>query len=189
MAGTERAQGLPVDAERVLTTPYVGPLMRHVRALAADQGGVVSRRQLYALGVTRWMVVANVRAHRWRRIGDQSICVHTGPMTPVGDWWAAVFQGGPRAFLDGASALEAAGLQHYSSLRVRVSVPRGAKVRRNRRYDIRQTRRWSADDVAPHRDPPQPTGDRRYQGRPVGGDGPAGDVPAHPDRPAGPRPA
>jgi very-short-patch-repair endonuclease len=133
----------------VLTTPYDGPLMRRVRALAAEQGGVVSRRQLYALGVTRWMVVANVRARRWRRIGDQSICVHTGPMTPVGEWWAAVFQGGPRAFLDGASALEAAGLQHYSSLRVRVSVPRGAKVRRNRRYDIRQTRRWSADDAAP----------------------------------------
>jgi very-short-patch-repair endonuclease len=133
----------------VLTTPYDGPLMRQVRALAADQGGVVSRRQLYALGVTRWMVVANVRGHRWRRIGDQSICVHTGPMTPVGDWWGAVFQGGPRAFLDGASALEAAGLEHFSSLRVRVSVPRGAKVRRNRRYDVRQTRRWSADDVAP----------------------------------------
>ena len=131
------------------TTPYDGPLMRRVRALAADQGGVVSRRQLYALGVTRWMVVANVRARRWRRIGDQSICVHTGPLTPSGDWWAAVFQGGPRAFLDGSSALEAAGLRHYSSLRVRVSVPRGAKVRRNRRYDIRQTRRWSADDVAP----------------------------------------
>jgi very-short-patch-repair endonuclease len=132
----------------VQTTPYDGPLMRRVRALAVDQGGVVSRRQLYALGVTRWMVVANVRARRWRRIGDQSICVHTGPLAPSGDWWAAVFQGGPRAFLDGSSALEAAGLQHYSSLRVRVSVPRGAKVRRNRRYDIRQTRRWSSDDVA-----------------------------------------
>lgn len=145
--GTERERGFPVDPGTVLTTPYDGPLMRQVRLLAAEQGGVVSRRQLYARGVTRWMVVGQVRARRWRRIGDQSICVHTGPLSPVGDWWAAVFQGGPRAFLDGASALEAAGLEQYSSLKVRVSVPRGARVRRNRRYDIRQTRRWAADDV------------------------------------------
>jgi very-short-patch-repair endonuclease len=33
--------------------------------------------------------------------------------------------------------------------RVRVSVPRGARVRRNRRFDIRQTRRWAAADLAP----------------------------------------
>lgn len=65
-----------------------------------------------------------------------------------GERWAAVFQGGPRAQLDGASALVAAGLERFAPERVRVSVPRGAKVRRNRRFDIRQTRRWSADDLA-----------------------------------------
>jgi very-short-patch-repair endonuclease len=133
----------------VKRTPYDGRLMRSVRALAAEQGGVVSRRQLYAMGVTRWMAKGNVRARRWRAIGDQSICVHTGPLSPEGHRWAAVFQGGPRAMLDGASSLEAEGLERFSLPRVRVSVPRGAKVRRNRRYDIRQTRRWSADDLVP----------------------------------------
>jgi very-short-patch-repair endonuclease len=128
---------------------YDAPLMLRVRDLAAGQGGVVSRRQLYDIGVTRWMVKGNVRARRWRRIGDQSVAVHTGPLTREGHWWAAVFQGGPRAMLDGASALEAAGLERYASTRVRVSVPRGARVRRNKRYDIRQTRRWSADDRWP----------------------------------------
>jgi very-short-patch-repair endonuclease len=121
--------------------------MRSVRALAAEQGGVISRRQLYAMGVTRWMVKGQVRARRWRRIGDQSVAVHTGPLPPEGHRWAAVFQGGPRAMLDGASALEAEGLERFSLPRVRVSVPRGAKVRRNRRYDIRQTRRWAAEDL------------------------------------------
>ena len=62
--------------------------------------------------------------------------------------WAAVFEAGPRAMLDGASALIGSGLQHFTVERIRVSVPRGARVRRVRGLDIRQTRRWSADDLA-----------------------------------------
>jgi len=58
-----------------------------------------------------------------------------------------VFQGGPRAHLDGAAALMVAGLERFDEDRIRVSVPRGARVRRSRLYDIRQTRRWSADDI------------------------------------------
>lgn len=59
----------------------------------------------------------------------------------------AVFQGGSRAHLDGASALVAAGLERFTEERLRVSVPRGARVRRTPLFDFRQTRRWSADDV------------------------------------------
>lgn len=70
-----------------------------------------------------------------------------GTLSTVGEHWAAVFQGGPRACLDGASALVAAGLERFEVDRVRVSVPRGARVRRNRRFNIRQTRRWVADDI------------------------------------------
>ncbi|GAA4755348.1 hypothetical protein GCM10023350_46020 [Nocardioides endophyticus] len=120
-----------------------------VVALAAEQDGVVSRRQLYGLGVTRWQVVANLRAGRWQRIGDQSICVHTGPLSQRARHWAAVFQGGPRAQLDGASALIESGLTRFEVERVRVSVPRGAKVRRTQAFDIRQTRRWNAADLMP----------------------------------------
>jgi very-short-patch-repair endonuclease len=110
---------------------------------------VISRRQLYGLGVTRWQVRAQVRAGRWQRLGDQSVCVHTGPLSQGARHWAAVFQGGPRAQLDGASALIESGLARFEVDRVRVSVPRGAKVRRNRTCDIRQTRRWSAADLVP----------------------------------------
>ena len=66
-----------------------------------------------------------------------------------GNMWAAVFQGGPRAHLDGVAALVAAGLERFECDRIRVSVPRGARVRRTRLFDIRQTRRWSAEDVMP----------------------------------------
>lgn len=120
-----------------------------VVALAAEQDGVISRRQLYGRGVTRWQVVANLRAGRWQRIGDQSVCVHTGPLSQRARHWAALFQGGPRAQLDGASALIESGLARFEVERIRVSVPRGAKVRRSWEFDIRQTRRWSAGDLAP----------------------------------------
>jgi very-short-patch-repair endonuclease len=121
--------------------------METVDAIAAEQGGVVSRMQLYAVGVTRGQVRAQLRARRWRRVGSQCIAVTTGALTRTGQLWAAVFEAGPRAFLDGAAALEAAGLERYRQDRIRVSVPRGARVRRATGLDIRQTRRWQADDV------------------------------------------
>lgn len=117
------------------------------RDLAARQGGVLSRPQVYAVGLTRWEISGQVRRGRWQLIGDQSVQLHNGELGPVGEWWAAVFQGGPRACLDGGSALIAAGLQRYALDRVRVSVPRGARIRRNKRFNIRQTRRWSADEI------------------------------------------
>ena len=128
---------------------YEHELLAAARDLAQHQGGVLSRPQLYALGITRWQVRGEVRAHRWQLIGDQSVCLHNSEISDEGHRWAAVFQGGPRAHLDGATALVAGGLERFSVDRERVSVPRGARVRQTRRYDIRQTRRWSATDVVP----------------------------------------
>jgi very-short-patch-repair endonuclease len=119
------------------------------RELGGLQGWVLSRRQLYAAGITRWEVRGQVRMQRWQLVGDQSVCLHNGPIEDWGHYWGAVFQGGPRAVLDGASALVAGGLERFSVERIRVSVPRGAKIRRNHRYDIRQTRRWDIADIAP----------------------------------------
>jgi very-short-patch-repair endonuclease len=121
---------------------------RQAESLAATQAGIVSRRQLYASGVTRAEVRANVAAGRWALVGRQSICVHRGPLGQEAQHWAAVHEAGPRAYLDAGSALIAAGLENFSMDRIRVSVPRGARVWRVRGLDIRQTRRWSRDDLA-----------------------------------------
>jgi very-short-patch-repair endonuclease len=129
---------IPVDDAR----------FRSARKLATQQGWVLSRKQLYAAGITRWEIRGQVRMRRWQLIGDQSVCLHNGPIQDWGHHWGAVFQGGPRAQLDGASALVAGGLERFNVERIRVSVPRGARIRRNRRYNIRQTRRWAADDRA-----------------------------------------
>ncbi|GAA1142726.1 DUF559 domain-containing protein [Nocardioides aquiterrae] len=130
-------------------TPDTDPRLVALRRLAAEQGGVVSRRQAYELGVTRWEIRGAVRAQRWQLLNDQTVCLHNGDVSLAGHHWAAVLQGGPSAQLDGASSLIASGLRRFDVDRIRVSVPRGSRVRRTSRYDIRQTRRWSADDLAP----------------------------------------
>lgn len=123
-------------------------IIERVTTLAGRQGGVVSRRQAYATGLTRGEVRAQVRARRWQRVWSRSLCVHTGPVSQQGLDWAAVFEGGDRAMLDGESALVASGLKNYETSTRRVSVPRGVKPLRGTGLDIRRTRRWSADDTA-----------------------------------------
>src|SRR4051794_3968580 len=103
---------------------------RRLYELADEQGGAVSRPQVYAHDITRWEIRAHVRGRRWQLIGDQVVVLHNGPVTLQGMRWAAVFQGGPRAHLDGASALVAGGLRRFETAKIRVSVPRGARIRR-----------------------------------------------------------
>lgn len=123
--------------------------MDRVTRLADRQGGVVSRRQAYAAGLTRGEVRAQIRARRWQRVWSRSLCVHTGPVSREGLDWAAVFEGGERAMLDGEAALVASGLKNYETSTRRVSVPRGVKPLCGAGLDIRRTRRWSAEDRAP----------------------------------------
>lgn len=120
-----------------------------VEALAATQNGVVSLRQSYAAGLSRGAVRADVRAGRWRRVGRQCLAVHNGPLDSSALLWVAVLDAGPRACLDGASSLVAAGLTNFDHERIRVSVPRGAKVVHSASVDVRQTRRWHRDDLVP----------------------------------------
>lgn len=142
--GSERAEATTVEPWRPTWSRADGANSSRSRP---KQSGIVSRIQLYQLGITRGQVRANVRADRWRRVGSQSISMTTGPLTRSGQEWAAVLEAGPRAFLDGSSSLIAWGLRNFSEPTIRVSVPRGARVRRARGLDIRQTRRWQVHDV------------------------------------------
>jgi very-short-patch-repair endonuclease len=123
-------------------------ILARLAATAARQGGVISRAEAYAAGLTRGEVRAQVRADRWQRVWTRSLCVHTGEVSAVGRHWAAVFEGGGRAMLDGESSLIASGLEHYDSPVLRVSVPRGVKPLRGAGLDIRRTRRWRGDERA-----------------------------------------
>lgn len=69
---------------------------RAVRRLADRQAGIVSRRQAYALGITRSQVRADVAARRWAKVGRQTLAVHTGPLGARSLEWIAVLEAGPR---------------------------------------------------------------------------------------------
>ena len=126
-----------------------------VERIALAQAGAVSRSQLYAAGFSRGEVRANLRARRWQAVGRHVVVVHTGPLLQKTQLWAAQLSGGPRARLDGASALVAAGLVGFDVGAHRVSVPRGARTFRDTLVDVRQTRRWRPDDLFPGGGPPR----------------------------------
>ncbi|GIM63884.1 hypothetical protein Pve01_81720 [Planomonospora venezuelensis] len=109
----------------------------------------MSRDQLRGLGITCGELGAHLTGGRWRPVHTQSIAVHTGPLAKEGRMWAAVFESGDRGCLDGASALIAGGLEHYTEDVIRVSVPRGVLARKAAGVDIRQTRRLLTTDLAP----------------------------------------
>lgn len=115
--------------------------------LAADQSGVVSRRQLQSAGVPRWLLRIEIRTGRWQRTGQQTLALHNGPLDAATHRWVAVLEAGPRAALDGVSALQAAGLDHLTDDVVTVAVPKGTRRRRLPGVRVRETRRYRADDV------------------------------------------
>ena len=115
--------------------------------LAADQCAVVSRRQLFTEGVPRWLVRLELRTRRWQPTGRQTVTLHNGPLDAASRRWVAVLEAGPRAALDGVSALQAAGLEQLTDEAVTVVVPKGTRRRRLTGVQVRETRRYRAEDV------------------------------------------
>lgn len=93
---------------------------------------------------------ANLAARRWQRHHSLVVALHTGPLTCEGEWWAAVLEGGPQAYLDGASALIAGGLKGFTAESLRVSVPPSGRARRAPGLHIRRTRRFDPHVVVTH---------------------------------------
>ena len=95
---------------------------------AAPFAGVVPRRVLRLMGITRHHVRAQVTAERWETHGHQTIAMNTAPLTEAASWWRAIWEVGYLiAVLDGVSALKAAGLKGYHEPRVHVSIPHGCR--------------------------------------------------------------
>ncbi len=117
--------------------------------LAGSQSNAASRRQLYEAGVPRWLVRLEVRSGRWQRTGRQTVVVHNGPLDAPTRRAVAVLEAGPRAALDGVSALQAAGLDVLTDELVHVAVPRGTRRRRIPWARVRETRRFREQDVVP----------------------------------------
>ena len=92
---------------------------------------MVHRRDLRAVGVTRADVRTEVAAGRWQARGIHTVLIGSGPLSEEARRWRAVWESGPGAVLDGASALHAVGLTGYVTRAVDVTVPH-----RNRRRAV-----------------------------------------------------
>lgn len=108
------------------------PEQRRVRvheALASTYDGVVQRRHLRDLGLTWSQIRAEIDAGRWHRWGRTTVSLTGEQISLQAFRWHAVWETGPRAVLDGATALLAHGLTSWTEDLQHVSVPKGARSR------------------------------------------------------------
>jgi very-short-patch-repair endonuclease len=115
------------------------PVDRALALLAAEQHGLVARRQLLALAISGAEVQGRLDMGRLHRIHRGVYAVGHGKLTLKGRWMAAVLACGRHAFLSHRCALALWDLRQAPSGVIEVTVrgqgkpgPKGALVRRSR---------------------------------------------------------
>src|SRR3954447_16575619 len=81
--------------------------------LAAEQCGLLARRQLVQSGLASHYVDRQVAAGRWQLVSDVVICTTTGTLTRDQLMWAGVLHAGPGSAVGGLTALERRGLKNW----------------------------------------------------------------------------
>lgn len=117
--------------------------------LAERQWGVVSVRQLRALGVAPGAVKHQVAVGRLRPLHRGVYAVGHAALRPEGRWLAAVLACGEGAVLSHRSAAALWGLRSTAAVRVDVTAPRSRGVRPG--IDVHRTRGLAPEDVATRR--------------------------------------
>ena len=111
------------------------------RRLAQSQEGLISRRQLGALGHDKDFVRTQLRAERWQEVGPVVIATTTGRLTREQLMWAGVLHAGPRAAVGGLTALELKGLRNWHRDDVMVLVDKSHNLQPIAGIDFVETRR------------------------------------------------
>ena len=105
-----------------------GEIPRQLLDLAHRQAGVLSSKQIIAVGLSRNMATAKVESGRWRRIYPGVYAAFTGPMTRNASLWAVVLYAGPGARLSHETAAELLRLSDERCPLVHLTIPVGRKV-------------------------------------------------------------
>jgi very-short-patch-repair endonuclease len=116
-----------------------------VRALAAAQWGVVSRRQLLDAGLTRSMIGDRIRAGRLLRLHPGVYAVGHARLRREGHWLAAVLGVGPGAVLSHRDAAGLHALRPANHVRVDVTTTANRSSRSGIR--VHRTRSLDAEDI------------------------------------------
>lgn len=97
--------------------------------VAIAQDGVLSRQQALAGGLSEDQWQWRLDASRFQPLVPGVVVMHTGPVSPRQQRWAAVLIGGPGACLTGDAALTELGLRLGELHVLHVAVPEGRSVR------------------------------------------------------------
>lgn len=106
---------------------------------------MLSHEQLDAIGVSWSVRRSEIAAGRWERAGAQ--CLQVGPPDHTTLWWRAIFEVGPTAVLDGATALLAAGLTTIATDVVHIAARKSVNPRPYPGVRVHETRRYREQDV------------------------------------------
>lgn len=137
-----------VSRRHVRPVPLNLPAARHVlRALAAERAGVLHRPEVVARGVPRWVLQAELRARRWQRTGCQTVVTHNAELTPEQRRVVAVLEVGPRAALDGVTALQHDGVKVEDDGQLHVIAPKGSSPKHPPGVRVHESRRFREEDV------------------------------------------
>lgn len=90
--------------------------------LASSQDGLISRRQLRMLGVTRAEIRHHLHMHRWATRSSEVVSVTTGPLSPEQRLWLGTLHAGPTAMVAGLNAAAFHGLKGWGRDEITVLV-------------------------------------------------------------------
>lgn len=112
--------------------------------LAESQAGIVARRQLRDLDVSRRVVLAHLRARRWQRVHPETYATFTGLLPDLARVWAGLLYAGKDAVASHGTAAWLDGLQPDCPPVVDACVPHGHRHRACRPdVRVRQSRHHS----------------------------------------------
>jgi hypothetical protein len=99
-----------------------------LRKIAADQGGIVARKQAISADMSSGEITAKLRFRRWRQVYRGVYATFTGSLSRSAQLWAAVLYAGEGAVLSHESAAELQGLVDQPADVIHVTVPASRRV-------------------------------------------------------------
>ena len=99
-----------------------------VRRLAAEQGGVITRKQAVQAGLSADKINWLLKRGDWRQVHRGVYVTFTGPASRNAQLWAAVLYAGPGAYLSHETAAEINGLSDDESPAITVTIPASRRI-------------------------------------------------------------
>src|SRR5690348_13335936 len=127
--------------------PHVLDSNLRLAAVARDQAGVLTRRQLADCGIGPEAVHDHLRARRWREPVPGVVILHCGPIVEAARAWVAVLAGGDNAAVCAWTALAGFGLEGWLRPATHIVVPRGRHVPPISGVVVHESRRHGPTDV------------------------------------------